>query len=239
MKWFKWIMLILFVVFGIPIFLEFFIFRNAFPSVLNNGEWAAFLGSYLGGVVSLIGIYLTIRFTQAENKKERELMYRPHIRVDSCKPDANFSNIIVSTKKDGSHVQDGKKCDIGIRIKNVGLGPVLNFSISDFTYTHKQTGEKVHPIEIGVQDIFESGETIQLWFEFNLDIRDSELEGLSADDMLKIVPFLSKGGDFSFRIKGNDVCKNPVDKEILIRVHTQIIEDENKKLIYAPYTSMC
>lgn len=58
-----------------PLLLDWFIFGNNVPSSLTNGEWASFLGSYLGAVigggVSLTGIVMTIRFTKQENEIER------------------------------------------------------------------------------------------------------------------------------------------------------------------------
>lgn len=58
-----------------PILLDVFVFGNNLPSNLSNGEWASFLGSYvgavIGGIVSLIGIALTIQFTREENESAK------------------------------------------------------------------------------------------------------------------------------------------------------------------------
>ena len=81
MKNIKWFIAFIGIAFGVPLFLEFFIFRNNFPSELYNDEWASFLGSFLGGLISLVGIYLTIRYTQEENKKEREYKIVFHVKI--------------------------------------------------------------------------------------------------------------------------------------------------------------
>ncbi len=60
----------------------YFLFGNNIPSNLDNGTWASFFGSYLGaiigGLISLIGIGITILFTQNQNKEDRELQIRPY-----------------------------------------------------------------------------------------------------------------------------------------------------------------
>lgn len=71
------IVIIIFLFF-VPLMLDWFVFGNDIHSNLTNGEWAGFLGSYIGaligGIVSIIGIILTIRYTQ----KEIELSYKQY-----------------------------------------------------------------------------------------------------------------------------------------------------------------
>ena len=65
----------------IPLLIDWLIIGNNIPSNITNQEWVNFLGSYVGaivgGIVSLIGIGWTIRFTQKENRADRELQIRP------------------------------------------------------------------------------------------------------------------------------------------------------------------
>lgn len=238
MRYFKWFIGVIIIIFGIPLFLEFCIFRNDFPSVLKNSEWASFLGSFLGGLISLVGIYLTIKYTQAENKKERELMYKPHIRICACKPDEKFDYICIPTKSNCCYTENGKNCGIGIKIKNVGLGPLINFSLSEFKYVHKRNGEVICPIKYGHDDFFEKEEILQLYFEFDLDIHDKDLEGILPQDTNKILKFMNYGGEFSFVIKGNDLSGEPYIKKVKIHISDQICGDENGKLSYMPEASL-
>ena len=66
----------------LPIGIDKFIFINTYPSNIDNNAWASFLGSYLGSIIgglfSLGGIFLTIRFTRNQNKQDRELQIRPY-----------------------------------------------------------------------------------------------------------------------------------------------------------------
>ena len=52
-----------------PLFLELVIYRNGFESVLTNGEWSSFLGSYIGGVVGGIGTIAAVLFSINETRR--------------------------------------------------------------------------------------------------------------------------------------------------------------------------
>ena len=57
---------------GIPLILEHFVSRNSVYSVLTNGEWASFLGSYIGGVVGGAGTLIALWVTTNETRKIQE-----------------------------------------------------------------------------------------------------------------------------------------------------------------------
>ncbi len=52
-----------------PFALEICIFRNNVYSVLSNGEWGSFLGSYIGGALGGIGTLLAVYITTKETRK--------------------------------------------------------------------------------------------------------------------------------------------------------------------------
>lgn len=58
-----------FIVMILPYALEVFIFRNNVYSVLSNGEWSGFLGSYIGGALGGIGTLLAVFITTKETRK--------------------------------------------------------------------------------------------------------------------------------------------------------------------------
>lgn len=53
----------------IPFALEFLVFRNNAYSILGNGEWSGFLGSYIGGALGGIGTLFSVYFTTKETRK--------------------------------------------------------------------------------------------------------------------------------------------------------------------------
>lgn len=70
--WF--ILLIIFIVLS-PILVYFFIIENNFPSKASNDAWTSFWGSYLGGISTLIAVFITVKQTrdiQNENKNIQE-----------------------------------------------------------------------------------------------------------------------------------------------------------------------
>lgn len=66
----------LLVVTVLPFILELLIFRNKFYSVLTNGEWGGFLGSYLGGIISglgtIVAVWVTTKETRAIQKNTQD-----------------------------------------------------------------------------------------------------------------------------------------------------------------------
>lgn len=56
-------------VIAVPIVIDFCVFGNAFPSNIDNQGWAGFLGSYLGGIATLVAVFITI----SDNNKKIEM----------------------------------------------------------------------------------------------------------------------------------------------------------------------
>lgn len=52
-----------------PLLLDFFIFQNDLYSGLSNGEWASFLGSYIGGIIGGGGTLAAVAITTKETRK--------------------------------------------------------------------------------------------------------------------------------------------------------------------------
>ena len=47
-------------VIAVLIFIDFFLFGNAFPSNTDIQAWAGSLGCYLGGIATLVSVFITI-----------------------------------------------------------------------------------------------------------------------------------------------------------------------------------
>ena len=73
MKNAKKVLLFVIVMIGVPVFIDWVIFGNTFPSNIDNQAWAGFLGSYFGGVATLIAVFITI----SDNNKKLELQKKP------------------------------------------------------------------------------------------------------------------------------------------------------------------
>lgn len=66
-----------FVVIAFPVIMDKLIVGSDIPSNITNSEWVSFLGSYvgslLGGIVSIVGIIMTIEYTKKETDEDRKL----------------------------------------------------------------------------------------------------------------------------------------------------------------------
>ena len=126
----NYIILIL-VIIIIPFFIK-SIFINTFGDVLIT-----YLGSIFGGLITLFGVYFTIKFESNNRKKDLELQYLPIINATVT------DNIILSKKskilrfisgsKDFNDLDfyDYKKI---IKIINVGRGEITKVDISVYNY---------------------------------------------------------------------------------------------------------
>lgn len=122
---------------ALPLAIDWFIIGNSFPSNITNSDWVGFLGGYIGSimgcVISLVGILWTINFTREQNRADRELQIRPYFDIkyrDTPK--------VMSPKLCLGDIRIDFPGDFGINqtasgiifIKNIGLGPAINFDVS-------------------------------------------------------------------------------------------------------------
>ena len=63
------IIIVVCIVIAVPFALEGFVFRNNVNSVLSNGEWGGFLGSYIGGALGGLGTLLAVYVTTKETRE--------------------------------------------------------------------------------------------------------------------------------------------------------------------------
>lgn len=104
----------------IPFLLDHLVFGNSIPSYISNGEWAGFLGSYIGGLCTLIALIATIRYYRnADERKERaEIQPFLHIVVDEdLNKDSKGFSLPGGTEKSKKNLKK-----VPVIIKNIGNG---------------------------------------------------------------------------------------------------------------------
>ena len=123
------ILISLVLIIGLPLAIDWLIIGNGFPSNIENSDWVSFFGGYIGAligaIVSLAGIIITIRYTNEQNKKDRELQVRPYCAMRFVHDDK-----LVGTKRIIAQLpigcepreNNGPKYTGIIYIKNIGLG---------------------------------------------------------------------------------------------------------------------
>lgn len=69
MKYIFGLILFVCVILICPLLIDWLVFGNTLESNLNNEQWASFLGSYSGGVATLVGVIITLYYTDRYNRQ--------------------------------------------------------------------------------------------------------------------------------------------------------------------------
>lgn len=220
---------------GCPLFLDAAIFGNNVQSNIDNSTWAGFFGSYLGaiigGLVSLLGIGITIVYTQDQNRKDRELQIRPYFDFMY-----NHTEKPTAYKKDIGYV--AFECDPDVKnsenkepevngvlvLKNIGVGTALHCSMD---YTIPDNGRKYGPVLftnpktiVGV-NAFQPGEEGSITFHMKLNFETIPKETFIEVDNRKIPPFdaTKKYPDFEIKMHFSycDLLENRYSQELIFK----------------------
>lgn len=240
----KFYFLFAIIVVFLPLVLDWCVFANDVPSNITNGEWAGFLGGYigavLGGFFSLLGIAWTIHFTRKESKKDRELQIRPYMDIryldteqfQFAKSWLGYVKINVWDESGGETKEVGAGL---LYLKNVGNGAATNINISavaegiDGNYNIKFTNKnrKVTTNSISPQE-----ETAMSIMVLNTRKAPSKEEliwdenGFADYDISKYVTpsnFVLK-----IKIEYSDLLTNRFEQEIVLRAGYEMNYEKQK-----------
>ncbi|MBQ3165673.1 MAG: hypothetical protein IJC02_14280 [Lachnospiraceae bacterium] len=231
----------------LPLAIDWLIIGNEFPSNIGNSDWVGFFGGYIGAiigaVVSLIGIIITIRYTNEQNKRDRELQVRPYCSIRYV-----YDDKLVGTKKIlgtlpiGCEPQsnNGPRYDSIIYIKNVGLGPAIEF---DFEIDEIDDGREHYPILMqrtpetmnNAVRLLQPGEeaALPILIYFNFDpvspkdvIKDENLP-IFAYSVKHSVMTKYKNFEIVITVKYSDMFENEFSQKIVLssNMHMKITED--------------
>lgn len=224
-RWIKYIIYVCIAIVLIPIFIDFIILGNKFPSNVNNNDWIGFLGSYvgalIGAVITLVGVIMTINYTRKEANEDRRLSIAPYIKYTmlekTLKTKQHNLDVFYFEKDDNTEI------NTTVIMKNIGLGPVLNIEVLDIYFN----GEFTNRRSIGVPGVIEKDEEILLLIDLRL-----KLEEIKEDDVIEDktelpdslfrfnVPdnYKNVGGELSFKIKYKDLMNNEYEQIVKIKV---------------------
>ena len=231
----------------LPLAIDWFIIGNSFPSNISNSDWVGFLGGYIGAiigaVVSLVGIIITIRYTNDQNREDRELQVRPYCTVRYVSNPKS-----VTTKKElgclmlGCEPQknNGPRYQSVIYIKNIGLGPAIEFK---FDVDDIDDGREHYPIipqqtpEImnNAVNLLQPGEEaiipVSIWFNFD-PITEADIEIVEDATSGKYhikhgVLSKYKNFDIIITVKYCDMYQNEYSQKITLssNMHASITKD--------------
>ena len=124
----------------LPVLLDKFVFGNDIQSNLTNGEWAGFLGSYFGGIIggmaSMLGIYMTIKTSDRRREEELELQYRPVLlpNIEKYSDDMNFLGYELNYTFKHPYLNDYKNNYCLLTFVNVGRSEIVDIEVDIETF---------------------------------------------------------------------------------------------------------
>lgn len=131
----KYIYIILLIV-VIPIALNWIVFSNDIKSNVSNDAWAAFFGSYIGGLFTLFGVGVTLyvsvnesnedrKNTQTQIIEQKRLEFLPHLSLLNNECNKADYRIFFENKEAQNNY---KSVEGSIELMNIGNGPAINLT---------------------------------------------------------------------------------------------------------------
>ncbi len=237
------------IIIGLPLAIDWIIIGNSFPSNIPNSDWVGFLSGYIGSIVSMAGIIITIIYTSKQNKKDRENQVRPYCTVrfvpagKGIKTQSTLNRFSIGC----GEVHDNPDCyECLIFVKNIGLGPAIEFDIAidDFDDGREHYGlflQRTPQTAYTSVNSLQPGEesAILFFIDFNFDsipdedvttedILGTQTYGLSLDAMNKY-----KNYKISINIKYHDIYENVFLQKVILQseIHGLIDKDGHAKYV--------
>ncbi len=236
------IVLSVLLVFIIPILIDWLIIGNDFPSNISNSDWTSFLGGYvgalIGAIVSLVGIIITIRYTNKQNKLDRELQVKPYcsIRYSSEEYNSIENNTLANVTLSFAPASENFLLTNGtLFIKNIGLGPAVKFEIRanktkcprECSVLVPQKENDIVRFDIDTLKIGEEG-TIPVSIQFNFPtLTPEEIEELKTPYPDIKAKYLEKYNNFIITISLSffDILENKYYQEIALAIEIDVTEN--------------
>ncbi|MBU5335885.1 hypothetical protein [Intestinibacter bartlettii] len=225
----------------LPVLIDKLIIANSYFSSGLKEAWISFFGSYggaiIGSIATILGISITIDYTNNQAKKERNfvttqenenrrLQIAPYLKYNQCDEllkERDYTDLPCI-------IEDNYNTFVNtsIAIKNIGMGPVINFNIHSLKFNNENLGYTVSS-----NGIIEKDETIYILFDFRLN-----LERIKNEDLIKApqgsftkfnVPSkYNKGGNLELLIGYNDLLENKYEQSLIITLTTPFEADKDE-----------
>lgn len=235
------IIIIILISLCVPIFLEFFIWRNNFPSAIDNSDWSSFLGSYLGGIIGGFATLLAVRFTLLETKKE----YYKNFLVQMIDISATYLNEI---RKYKAELKNGKALsreinelqhDVEVMRDDLNMHSAPNISgIEEKLYKELQEKEiEIEKKQDKWNEIIKILQDIENNIQHNSIILDINLRGLLVgNDFLtkvkQISAVLAVSGDKLQEYDNYDKYIEQLCEEDILLETNKFVEDYKREYLF-------
>lgn len=243
------ILISLILIVGLPFAIDWLIIRNRVPSNIENSDWVSFFGGYIGSLIgaaiSLVGIIITIRYTNEQNKKDRELQVRPYCAMRYVHDNKlRGTNKIIAELPIGCEPREnnGPEYTSIIYIKNIGLGPAVEFH---FDVDEIDDGRDHYPILMQRNadtsnrsvNLLQPGEEaafpIRIFFNFDKITEDDFIDlgehGPSRYTVKHEVMQKYKNFDIVVHVKYHDMFKNTYYQKVTLSSNMYTSEKVDEK----------
>lgn len=240
-----WGILLAILIVAVPVIIDWLIIGSDIPSNISNSEWVNFLGSYIGAVlgamVSLAGIIITIRYTNEQNRIDRELQVRPYCSIRYV-----HESKIVGTDKELASIllgcepqeNNGSEYRSMIYIKNIGLGPATSFV---FESEEIDDGRDHYPIltppNRNAVNLLQAGEEavipVRIWF--NIDaISNEDIIDLGEPETFRYqakpaVMTKYKNFEIKIRLIYTDIFQNRYSQNMVLKSNMYVSIEQDRK----------
>ena len=128
----------------VPIFIKSMIYKNVDTSQISGDGWFSFLGAYIGGALTLIGVLITIMHTELESdriekrydkrlKDEKRMEFIPYLKCEfvetSLEADSHFD---LRENIESTSVNSTINITKNLEVKNYGFGPAIDVRLTCF-----------------------------------------------------------------------------------------------------------
>jgi hypothetical protein len=129
----------------------------------DNNDWIGFYGSYIGGLITLIALVVTIGYTTWQYKDQDRKRVQPYLTIKqlynnivknetaSIKEDMGLFAILSETKQSDKDIYF-KELELCGEVKNIGLGTAINITFEDISFDNrkkKHVTSNHHAIAVG------------------------------------------------------------------------------------------
>ncbi|MGG0277786.1 hypothetical protein [Bacillus rhizoplanae] len=134
------LILVFFVTLLLPFITNFLVTHLNLEDEYRN-EYVGFFGNYLGSIVTIVGVWLTIRFTTKEENENRRLQIIPYIETSFTESELTIGQNPDREKELRIEVGDwenqNKRITGHLKLQNVGLGSAIDVKIHDVFFENQ------------------------------------------------------------------------------------------------------